>query len=86
MKVTKIPAEINAYTLSFSDKVLFIEIMNNLAAAVLCKDDIYVGSSNIEAEKAEKIFKVLSDLGCRTNLGRTYEDIIKLRDESLKSE
>ena len=42
MKVTKIPAELNAYTLSFSDKVLFIETMDAIAAAVLRKNQIYI--------------------------------------------
>lgn len=86
MKVTKVPAEINAYTLSFSDKVLFIETMNAFAGAILCKDGIYVGNNRIEAEKTERIFKVLSDIGCRTSLGETYEDIINHRDKDPKPE
>lgn len=86
MKVTKIPAELNAYTLSFSDKVLFIETMDALASAVLCKDGLYVGNSHIEAEKTERMFKVLSDIGCRTSLGEDYADIINHRDKDPKPE
>lgn len=31
----------------------------------------------IEPEQANKAFKVLSDLGCRTLLGESYEDVIE---------
>lgn len=31
----------------------------------------------ITPEQAKKIFKLLSDLSCRTSLGESYEDIIK---------
>lgn len=86
MKVTKIPAEINAYTLSFSDKVLFIETMDALAGAILCKDGIYVGNNHIEAEKTERMFKVLSDIGCRTSLGEDYADIMAQKENFSKPE
>lgn len=36
MKVTKVPSEVNAYTLSFSDKVVFIALMEELASSVIC--------------------------------------------------
>ena len=35
MKVTKVPGEINAYTLSFSDKVVFIALMKELVSCVI---------------------------------------------------
>lgn len=80
MKVTKVPAEINAYTLSFSDKVAFIALMDALAQCVISETNFRINDECISLTHAKKIFKTLSDLGCRTGLGETYEDIIEQKE------
>lgn len=86
MKVTKVPAEINAYTLSFSDKVVLIALMEELASCVICEESCQINSAQIPPIHVEKILKILSDIGCRTGLGETYEDIINHRDKDPKPE
>ena len=34
-------------------------------------------TTEITIDNAKKMFKILSDLGCRTSLGESYEDIVK---------
>lgn len=80
MKVTKVPSEINAYTLSFSDKVVFIALMEALTQCVISETNFRINDEYISLIHAKKIFKILSDLGCRTGLGETYEDIIKQKE------
>ena len=80
MKVTKVPAEINAYTLSFSDKVVFIALIEALAQCVIYETNFRINDECISLEHAKKIFKTLSDLGCRTGLGESYEDIIEQKE------
>lgn len=80
MKVTKVPAEINAYTLSFSDKVTFIPLIEALAQCVVSETNFRINDECISLTHAKKIFKTLSDIGCRTGLGETYEDIIEQKE------
>lgn len=85
MKTVKQQAEVSFNLLDFADKVVMLPLMNLFAASIrtnmevdatinMDKDMVNV---YITPEQAKKIFKVLSDLGCRTSLGESYEDIIK---------
>lgn len=80
MKVTKIPAERNTYSLDFSDKVVFIALMEELASSVICDRECQINQATIPPIHAEKMLKILSDIGCRTGLGETYEDIIEQKE------
>lgn len=81
MKIVKQQAEVLFKLLDFTDKVVMLLIMDALVSPI--KRDICLNIKNedineyIDQEQAKKIFKVLSDLGCRTSLGESYEDIIK---------
>lgn len=83
MKTVKQQAEILFKALDFSDKVVMLPLMNMFAAAIRAnmKVDIMITedmpNEYITPEQTKKIFKVLSDLGCRTSLGESYEDIVK---------
>ena len=67
-----------------------LPIMDRLAKFVKNNEDIEMSVTYdahcIESEQANKILKVLSDLGCRTSLGESYEDIVKSRDSQEKNE
>lgn len=82
MKTIKQQAEVSFNSLDFSDKVMLLPIMNMLAESVKENESteitITVGSTwHLEPKYAKKALKVLSDLGCRTPLGESYEDIVK---------
>lgn len=83
MKTVKQQAEVSFKLLDFADKVVMLPLMNIFAASIRAnmKVDIMitedVPNEYITPEQAKKIFKILSDLGCRTSLGESYEDIIK---------
>lgn len=81
MKTLKQQIEISFKLLNFTDKVIMLPIMDALASSIkrkiflrICNKAI---NEDIDQKQAKKIFKVLSDLGCRTSLGENYEDIIK---------
>ena len=76
MKVTKVPAERNAYSLDFSDKVVFIDLMNELASCVITEESCRINNVHILPSHAERMLKILSDIGCRTALGGDYNDVI----------
>lgn len=89
MKTVKQQAEISFKLLDFSDKVMLLPIMNMLAESVKENESIEititVGNTwHLEPKYTKKALKVLSDLGCRTPLGESYEDIIK-SDNSQKN-
>lgn len=74
MKTVKQQAEVLFKALDFSDKVVMLPIMNLLASSITANAKMVEIDATID--QAKKIFKVLSDLGCRTSLGESYEDII----------
>lgn len=80
MKITKVPAERNAYSLDFSDKVVFIDLIEALAQCVVSETSFRMNDKSISLTHAEKMLKILSDVGCRTGLGETYEDIIEKKE------
>ena len=81
MKTVKQQVEVLFNVLDFADKVVMLPIMDALANSI--KENVCLSLNNdymnedIEQGQAEKVFKLLSDLGCRTSLGESYEDIIK---------
>lgn len=81
MKTIKQQAEVSFKLLDFADKIVMLPIMDALADSI--KEGVYLNLNNdyvsedIEQEQAKKILKILSDLGCRTSLGESYEDIVK---------
>ena len=77
MKVTKIPAECNAYSLDFSDKVVFIALMEELASSVICNRECQINQTTIPPIHAERMLKILSGIGCRTGLGEDYSDVME---------
>lgn len=74
MKTVKQPAEIAFNALDFADKVVMLPIMDAIAQTTKDKEDVQIC---LDLESAKRIFKVLSDIGCRTSLGESYEDVIK---------
>ena len=77
MKTVKQQTEVLFKALDFSDKVVMLPIIDRLAESVKTEDCINLDNAEyISSEQANKIFKVLSNLGCRTSLGESYEDII----------
>lgn len=86
MKTVKQQAEVSFKLLDFADKVVMLPLMNMFAAAIRTnmKIDIMITedmpNEYITPEQTKKIFKLLSDLGCRTSLGESYEDIVKSDD------
>ena len=86
MKTIKQQTEVSFKLLDFADKVVMLPLMNMFAAAIRAnmKIDIMItedmSNEYITPEQTKKIFKLLSDLGCRTSLGENYEDIIKSDD------
>lgn len=85
MKVTKTPTEVNAYTLSFSDKVLFISLMDQLAVSFINDRSCKINDKIILTIQVEKMLKTLSIIGCRTSLGESYEDIAVYKANSATS-
>lgn len=86
MKVTKIPAERNAYSLDFSDKVMFIALMEELASCVICEESCQINNAHIPPIHAERMLKILSDIGCRTGLGSDYNDVMTQKANLPKAE
>ena len=83
MKTVKQQAEVSFKLLDFADKVMMLPIIGKLAESVKNNADLHISIDNddypifISLEIAKKIFKILSDLGCRTASGESYEDIVK---------
>ena len=92
MKTVKQNVELKFSTLEFEDKVVLLPFMCKLADSVRNNVNLNI---NIDAddnplfmipEVSKKALKVLSDLGCRTASGESYEDIIEslnLQEEIL---
>lgn len=74
MKTVKQTAEIPYHHMEFSEKIAMLPIMDAVAQTTKDKEDVQIC---LDLESAKRIFKVLSDLGCRTSRGESYEDIIK---------
>ena len=91
MKTVKQQAEVSFKLLDFADKVVMLPLMNMFAAAIRAnmKVDIMITedmlNEYITPEQTKKILKLFSDLGCRTSLGESYEDIIKSDDSQRKT-
>lgn len=91
MKTVKQQAEVSFKLLDFADKVVMLPLMNMFAAAIRAnmKVDVIItenmSNEYIIPEQTKKIFKLLSDLGCRTSLGESYEDIVKSDDSQRKT-
>ena len=91
MKTVKQQTEVSFKLLDFTDKVMLLPIMNMLAESVKENEsiEITITAGNtwyLEPKYARKALKVLSDLGCRTPLGESYEDIIKSDNSQEKEE
>ena len=92
MKTVKQQTEVLFQSLDFADKAVMLPIIDAIANILITQDERRTmiihscgrtGIENVIAyEQLKKIFKVFSDLGCRTSLGESYEDII----ESLNSQ
>ena len=86
MKTVKQQAEVSFKLLDFADKVVMLPIMDKLALSIMTEEDLSIKTETdnfpitVSAGKSERILKVLSDLGCRTSRGESYEDIVKSRD------
>lgn len=74
MKTVRQAVEIPYYCMEFSEKVMMLPIMDAIAQATKDKADIQI---SLDLELAKKICKILSNLGCYTSQGESYEDIIK---------
>lgn len=93
MKTVKQQTEVSFQALDFTDKVVMLPLMNLFAASIRANIkvnatidmDENMVNAYIAPEQAKKIFKVLSDLGCRTSLGESYEDIIKSDNSQRKT-
>lgn len=83
MKTVKQQAEVSFKLLDFADKVVLLPIMDMLRQSVKHNTDIHIYIENrdfkiiMSADRTKKALKVLSDLGCRTMFGESYEDIVK---------
>ena len=94
MKTVKQQAEVSFQSLDFADKVVMLPIVDAIVNVLATQDkrcEIIIHScgrigieNRIEYELLKKIFKVFSDLGCRTSLGESYEDIVKSNDSQEK--
>ena len=74
MKTVKQAAEIPYYCMEFSEKVVMLPIMDAIAQIMKDKADAQIC---VDLELAKKICKILSNLGCRTSQGESYEDIVE---------
>lgn len=92
MKTVKQQAEVSFKLLDFADKVVMLPIMNMLAESIKNQKNITIIvqetdiSTYLTPEETNKTLKVLSDLGCRTSLGESYEDIVKSDNSQQKQE
>ena len=74
MKTIKHTIEIPYHCLEFSEKVVMLPIIDAVAQTIKDKENVQIC---LDLESAEKICRILSNLGCRTSQGESYEDIIK---------
>lgn len=74
MKTIKQTTEIPYHYLEFSEKVVMLPIMDAVAQTIKDKEDAQIC---LDLESAEKICRILSNLGCRTSQGESYKDIIE---------
>lgn len=74
MKTIKHTMEIPYHHLEFSEKVVMLPIMDAVAQTIKDKEDAQIC---LDLESAEKICRILSNLGCRTSQDESYEDIIR---------
>ena len=74
MKTIKQATEIPYRCLEFSEKIVMLPIMDTVAQTIKDKENAQIC---LDLESAEKICRILSNLGCRTSQGESYEDIIK---------
>lgn len=74
MKTVKQTAEIPYYCMEFSEKIVMLPIMDAMAQTIKDKENVQIC---LDLESAEKVCKILSNLGCRTSQGESYEDIIE---------
>lgn len=92
MKTVKQQAEVSFKLLDFADKVVMLPIMNMLTESVKADKNMNIMIEETDAStyltpiETKKILKVLSDLGCRTSLGESYEDIVKSDNSQEKEE
>ena len=94
MKTVKQPAEVLFKSLDFADKVVMLPIIDRFANAIRTNCDISIMELNshdnrtteITIDNAKKMFKILSDLGCCTSLGESYEDIVKSNNSQEKQQ
>ena len=74
MKTVKQDTEIQYCCMEFSEKVMMLPIMDAIAQTIKDKVDVQI---HLDLELAQKICKILSNLGCCTSQGESYEDIVK---------
>lgn len=74
MKTVKQNAEISYHCIEFSEKVVMLPIMDAIAQTTKDKESVQI---YLDSETAKKICKILSNLGCRTSQGESYEDIVR---------
>lgn len=74
MKTVKQATEIPYYCMEFSEKVMMLPIMDATAQTIKDKEDVQI---YLDLESSKKICKILSNLGCCTSQGESYEDIVK---------
>lgn len=74
MKTIKQTTEIPYHHLEFSEKVVMLPIMDAVAQTIKDKEDAQIC---LDLESAEKICRILSNLGCRTSQGESYKDVIE---------
>lgn len=93
MKTVEQQAKVSFKLLDFADKIVMLPLMNLFAASIRTNMKVNatidmnkdIVNAYITPEQAKKILKVLSDLGCRTSLGESYEDVIKPLDLQEKT-
>lgn len=74
MKTIKQTTEIPYHHLEFSEKVVMLPIMDAIVQTIKDKENAQIC---LDLKSAEKICRILSNLGCRTSQDESYEDIIK---------
>ena len=72
MEEIKETVEKTFYKLEFMDKIAMLPIMDKVIQSVKNKKNVRI---SLKLESAEKICKILSNLGCRTLRGENYENI-----------
>lgn len=74
MKTVKQTTEIPYCCMEFSEKVVMLPIMDAVAQTMKDKEDVQIC---LDLKSAKTVCKILSNLGCRTSQGESYEDIIR---------